>query len=350
MNSKETTQAPIFYSIIGLALLLAWITQAFYSFNFLSTLKPEIAIDKPILASIYTYLINWKLYSFICFIWGISQFHGLHTKNFIKSIFRISLGLIILSALSVFLSPVFFIAIPIILFGVFLNFMTQQKKSSFIIIVAFLIIGTLILSLFNAPEFMNSIPFHHLYSFSFNNNLPIKILQELISASTLLYLFYGFIIITIGFWIGKTRWLYEYPFHYKSLKKLFYYSVALLLLWISLNYFNAYLLISKWKIGELFYIIDGLSINIIIIFLYLFLLIYFENFRWSNIFLKLLGSAGKCWIIKSFVLISYILIQNKLQLNISTTNHILLLITALSISAFLSHFIHKLNLNICCNN
>jgi hypothetical protein len=308
----------MYYSIIGFVVVLAWVMAALIQYKFVSVDAEFFYSQIPFwLSSFYNSFLNAKLFTFICFVFGLRIYIDVETEVKSNS-FLIKIGLLIVLLLGFsWYSSLFLVAIFIALFGILVNYLYKIKPSA----IAHLFLGLMLLLVFLAsfvPNLNLHLPFFiELYFLPAVNLLSGNMGQHFIISTALLQLVYGFIIIVLGFWAGSTRWLVEYHFHYESLKRLFKYSLILVVVWLVLNYFNVYLLITKWKIGEVFYLFDALTINVVVVFMYLFLLIYFENFRWGKYFLKLLEHLGKLWFVNVIVLfaVGYLLSRQAFQLS-----------------------------------
>jgi hypothetical protein len=104
-------------------------------------------------------------------------------------------------------------------------------------------------------------------------------------------------------------------------------SFALIVLWILLTFFGAYQLIMHWKLGQMFYLIDALAVTILLAFVYIFVLIYLENFNWGKIILSGFVLLGKYWYISFLYLaISYNLISHTNLFITPLSNWLLLLL------------------------
>ncbi|MDA3890149.1 MAG: hypothetical protein PF517_00640 [Salinivirgaceae bacterium] len=249
----------IFYSIIGFAAVLAWFItasytiQIFFADSYSGTLWYKV-IDIGFKNSVY-----WKPFSICCFILGL-----------------------------------------------WLNFKFQKQLSNLHLphwiwyswlALLFVLIATISLV---AAETIQSEPFFApLYTFN----------HAITSASITIPVLYGLIITTIGLWAGKNNWLYEYHFHFIELKKLFNYSIMLLVLWHLLKLLGIYTLITHAIIGKTIYMIDALTINVLMVFIYLFVLIYLENFKFGKRVLTVLEYLGRYWYLSAFILVIIIFFQ-----------------------------------------
>jgi len=258
---KKEIQSPLYYSAVGLSFLFVWLSLAYLLAKQNPTFENTI-IDK-ITIYIYRHFISWKAFSMLCFILGLKLYYYVRFKDaLIKYLLIILISSIFL--LSFFVPP----------------------------------------DLLTYPTFKNIIA--HKFDFS-----------GFVNTSNLLTIIFGSIVVLLGYLSGQTNWLKEYHFHYYELKKLFKYSLGLLAIWLVLNFFDAYFLISKWHLGETFLIIDGLVINVLLVYIYLFLLISFENFKLGKTILNLLQRIGKLWILQFLILafVYVLLIQINYNLN-----------------------------------
>ena len=307
----------MYNSIIGFVVVLAWVVSALIQYKFVADAKLLYSQIPLYLSSFYSYFLNGKLFVSICFVFGLHIFIDVETERKPNS-FLIKIGLLVILLLGFSLySSVFLIAIVIALFGILVSNVYKIKPNA-VGHLFFCLMFLLVLLASFSPNLNLRLPFFiELYFLPASNLLSGNMGQHFVISTALLQLVYGFIIIVLGFWAGGTRWLVEYHFHYESLKRLFQLSLILIAVWFVLNYFNVYLLITKWKIGEVFYLFDALTINVVVVFIYLFLLIYFENFRWGKHFLKLLEHLGKLWFVNVLVLIAagYFLSRQAFQLS-----------------------------------
>ena len=341
MTQAVQKQQPMYYSIIGLILLLSWLMVGGFNSQLNLSTYSGFKIADSILKIFYSYFINWKLFTLICFLIGIRVFIHVEIKTSQKSFLIQSTLIILVSLVFAWVSSLFLIVIPIIVFSAIVMFLQQKHTNAIYFLMGFLIVAVLIASIYNNKSLFFYPCFNNLFALQFRLTTISEIKQIFFSPNGLLQLIYGFAIIIVGFWVGKSSWLLEYHFYYNELKKLFKYSLSLFVLWILLNFFEIYLFISKWKIGEIFYILDGLCINIILVFIYLFALIYFENFRWGKIFLKLLESVGKMWLINLIILVSVIFLLKILNLKLSLMISSILSLLVFIILSILSRFFSK---------
>lgn len=243
MIAKKQTP-PIFFCIIGLAVFLAWlllVIQQSKSFN----------LAQPVNALLQTFAKNavyWKPFTIISFVLGIKLY--MHSNKKISHTY--------LSNKHVF------IAISTILF--------------ILVLTAFVSNITII----EAPFLM--------------------LTQENFIAGTALPLLYGLICLVVGIWAGKNKWLSEYHFYYNELKTIFMYSIALYIFWFLLKLFKIYSFITEGIIGQIIYMIDALTINLLLVFIYMFALVFLENYRFGKRLLIIFEWMGRNWYWSAIVL------------------------------------------------
>ncbi len=333
---------PIFYSIIGFMFLLGWLLSAYILWS--GTVFPgEYAsgITK-ILITVYNYFLNGKLYTLLCFILGF-QLYNVCEKNF-RFKFQIigSFVVFIISILVSYFTALSLILIPLILFRLFLIVFIKQHKFSVLHLLILSILLTIALSFFSSGLLFTTPSFIELFKsrLSFSNNSGLMV--NLLAPDNFIFTLYGLVVIIIGFLAGKTKWMMEYPFHYNELKKLFKYSLVLFLLWLLLNFFEVYLYITKWPVGEMFYTLDALSINLIMVFMYLFILISLENYRWGLRILKGLQNTGRNWLLNLSILSFYIVLYELLSIKLALHLSLLIGLLAFFMSALASSIIRKI--------
>lgn len=289
--------------------VLAWVMAAIISFRLVADAKLIDAQIPSYLSSFYSYFLNGKLIASVCFIFGLRIYISFETEENSIPILKLSLLIIVLMGFA-WLSSFFLVAILIVLFGILVRVLHKLKPEAITYLFFSLLLLLVLLAGFSPRLNVHEPFFIDLYFLPASNLLAGNLSQPFNISAAFLHVVYGFIIIVLGFWAGRTRWLVEYHFHFESLKKLFQYSLILFTAWLVLNYFNIYLLITKWKIGEIFYLFDALTITIIMVFMYLFLLMYLENFRWGKHFLKWLEHLGKLWFVNVLVLLAVVYLIN----------------------------------------
>lgn len=236
MNASKTFPS-IYFCILGFAVLLAWVLLGV---QFLETLNFDPAI-KSIINTFTKNALYWKPFTIVCFILGLLLFD--RYKKTLKNLL-------------------------------------PTTKSIFLYIAALILITSIIS--FYSKKTLVELPF-----FLFTNQYFIE--------NALIPLIYGLIVLLIGIWAGRNKWLSEYHFFYNELKVVFKYSAALYVFWFLLKAFNVYTLITDGIIGQIIYMIDALTINLLLVFIYLFGLIFLENYRLGK---KLLGGLewlGRYW-------------------------------------------------------
>ena len=338
MKKEIQKQQPIYYSIIGLIMLMSWLILAYN--NFEVTQQQNLNLTDNFLANLYTHFINWKLYTLICFVFGIQLFTNSELKTVIRS-YLVQYAILLLALLASFISAMFLVIIPLAIFNILVLLIEHKRPNLMPIALVFIGLILALISSFGNIQIIAEPCFSSLFNYSASFNNYSNVFYMLMKPSNMIPLFYGFIIITLGFWVGKTRWLLEYHFYYNELKKLFKYSLALVIIWILLNFFDVYLFITQWKIGKVFYMLDGFSINIIIVFIYLFILVYLENFKFGKMLLKLLESSGKLWIINLVFLIATIYGFSLIQTKFSFLVYIVFSLAGFLLSTIISNFISK---------
>lgn len=252
MNQKKQIPA-VFYSLIGLALLLQWFLL---SFCFIDTLNFDYEKSNHFLritSALLKNAIYWKPYTLFSLLLGI----WIYPKNqFFDTLVE-----------------------------------TSQKT---LLIVSFLLIILVSISLLTGSLIIDK-PFFTSFD-----------------TSIILCLVYGIIVIILGLWIAKHNWLHEYHFHYRELKALFNYSLVLYLIWIIFKLLQVYTYISKGFFGNLMYMVDSLAVNILLVYIYLFVLISLENFRLGKKVLsifKWLGQTRYIYVITLLIIFCYAIIR-----------------------------------------
>lgn len=251
MNASKTLPS-IYYSILGFAVFLAWLLVSLQYFSMLIT-NP---IAKFISLSFAKHALYWKPYTISSFIFGLFLYSKY--KNRLKNLF--------LSNKTIFL----FIGILILIIAS-ISFYTKY---------------TLV-----------ELPFYWHTNQHYIGNALIPFI-------------YGLIVLLIGVWAAKNKWLNEYHFFYDELKVVFKYSLALFVFWFLLKTFKIYSFITNGIIGEIIYMIDALTINLLLVFIYLFGLIFLENYRLGK---KLLGGLewlGRYWYVSAILLTVVLFVIN----------------------------------------
>jgi len=308
---------PLHSAIVGLALLLGWLLAGhIFVLTELST-----PVTNSLFHQAYTLffkqLIYWKLFTLIAFIFGIRAYIYSENESSDRLFYLRSMFLLILAALLSLFSPIALGVVPLLVFGVLL-FRLRKMKSMISWYGMGFLIGLIILTVWyqGLPNF-NSYCFsgfqYHQTATSYNQ-LIIATIQN--NTNQIAWLF-GFLVMIIGYTIGKAKWLLEYHFHYLELRRLFLLSFALILVWGILNYFNFYRFLFNLKIGSVFYLLDTLSIQLLMVFVYLFVLIYFENFKIGLLILRFLAQTGKYWFFNLLLLFLFIFVGTTFHLSIN---------------------------------
>lgn len=300
-------QQKIYYSVSGLTIILAWMVALFIGYSKLHQIS-ELAGGEFITFQFFKYFVNWKLYSFICLILGTraALFRNSETVRSIVS--KATISIIVLIVLS-FINAVTLALIPVLFFYPVLVFVFNKSRLRLgLSIVIFTLLLSLISLYIEANGFL-IIGFSELTATKLDVTNFQSIFTLLIAPNQLFGYTYGIILLSLGFWLGKTKWVIDYHFLYAELKRLFKLSIVLLVLWIGLTQFNIYEYFTNWKIGKIFFILDGLAIQLLTVYCYVFLLIYLENSRIGLQLLKLLALIGKKWYVHSVIILAYMLFQ-----------------------------------------
>lgn len=296
----------IYYAIAGFSLLLGWLVAAAILVINAFPSQDISTIDK-VIGGFYLYLVNWKLYAFVSLIFGIKAALLNENRSFkntaLQSVFYIIL-LVVLSTVN----AITMAYLPVAIAYMALYFYQKQSRLLMSFSVLIFILLTTFFSLFVFENSFLSIAFSDLAQTKMTGVSFENILLLLIKPEQLFGFSFGITLLFIGYWIGKSRWFFEYHFLYNELKKLFKLSLTLLLLWFVLNHLGVYHYISHWKIGKIFFILDGFAVQLICMFMYIFILMYFENSRWGLKLLKLLENAGRGWFYQVIALFGYMLL------------------------------------------
>jgi hypothetical protein len=311
---------PVYQSIIGLILLLtSFILWIFYQQSIDSD-ESTFAASNLFLNYIFRQFISFKAFTLASFLFGLHTFFCATNKVLPKYKFQRSILPLIVVSLAGLFQPVFLGALPLLFMVVLLSYTRPLHSVQLVTVTA----SSLILALFTAafwgiPELQKGA----FYTLLFIQN-PLQLINDdgflFFNPEHLFNWFYGFSLLFLGYSAGKTKVLLHYPFYYTELKRMFKLSIALIVLWVVLTFFGAYQLIMHWKLGQLFYLIDALAVTVLLTFVYVFALIYLENFNWGQKILAGFVLLGKYW----YVSLLYLSITYKLL------RHSTLFITPLS--------------------
>lgn len=318
---------PVYQSIIGLILILSsFILWIFYRQSMDSD-ESSFAASNLLLKYIFRQFISFKAFTLASFLFGLHAFFCASNKVLPKYKFQRSILPLIVVTLAGLFQPVFLGTLPLLLMVVLLSYTKPLHSVQLFTLAA----TSLLLALFTAgfwgiPELQKGV----FYTLASIQN-PIQMLSDgrtlLVNPEHLFNWFYGFSLMFLGYSAGKAKVLLHYPFYYTELKRMFKLSIALILLWILLTFLGAYQLIMHWKLGQLFYLIDALAVTILLTFVYVFALIFLENFNWGK---KILGGfvlLGKYWYVSLLYLaITYKLLSQTNLFNTTLSNWLLLLL------------------------
>lgn len=300
MNSliSKTKKQPIFYALVGLALFIAVFEANYYFLYFHSSQENSGKFQQFILE----HLVFWKLYTLVCFVTGLgSYFNTVQLKTSPETFIFQILSIILVSLFS-FLNSLIAGFIPIVLIFVLLIQFKSISSVQILTLISLSIGFALLISILSGiPEF--KLP--ALYYFN-TNPFPANIKEFVYlfkNPQNIITWLYGFSVLFFGYWVGKSQWLVNYHFYYNELKRLFKISFGLFILWLVLNAFDAYSIIIHWRVGQVFYLLDAFAANIIVLYLFVFFLIYLENYRWGKYLLYYLELAGRFWISNTMLLI-----------------------------------------------
>ncbi|MBI9069874.1 MAG: hypothetical protein JEZ09_21455 [Salinivirgaceae bacterium] len=296
----------IYYSIGGLTIFFGWLVASAIAINGQASIELNNPASKTFFLGFYNYLINWKLFSFICLIMGAKAALLLDNKDFSQIIIH-SLSYAIIAIALAFANAATLSILPLAIFYPILFWYRNRSQLYIPITITLFVFLAVFFSLFTDSNNFLDVCFYELSTTQLTLNNFYQTFSILITPNQLFGFSYGISILFIGYWLGKTKWFNEYHFLYKELKHLFKLSLGLLILWTCLNYFNVYHYISQWKIGKVFFMLDGYIVQILTMYIYVFLLIYFENFKWGLTILRNLENTGKSWILQLISMVSFIL-------------------------------------------
>jgi hypothetical protein len=318
---------PVYQSIIGLILMLtSFILWIFYRQSIDSD-ESLFATSNLFLDYIFRQFISFKAFTLASFLFGLHAYFCATNKVLPKYKFQRSILPLFLVALAGIFQPVFLGALPLLFMVVLLSYTSPLHSVQLVTLAA----TSLLLALFTAafwgiPELQKGA----FYSLASIQN-PIHLINDgarlFFNPEHLFNWFYGFSILFLGYSAGKAKVLLHYPFYYTELKRMFKLSIALIILWVLLTFFGAYQLIMQWKLGQLFYLIDALAVTILLAFVYVFALIYLENFNWAKKILAGFVVLGKHWYISLLYLaITYKLLSHTNMFTAPLSNWLLLLL------------------------
>jgi hypothetical protein len=305
---------PIHSAMIGLALLLGWFMAGYLFSKPIEQLPASSFSVEHLYPIFFEQFIFWKLYTLIAFIFGIRAY--IYTEqHFTDRIFYIKSGIWFLVA--VMLSFIHFMAlslIPLFIFGGLLFRIRKINPSFYLILIGIFMLLIMGLSIFMSVPDSHSSCFSGFFIEKSNEPIALKIFDQLKSGSNLIAWLFGFIVMVIGYSVGKTKWLLDYHNHYIELRRLFFISLGLVLTWGILHYLNYYTFLKSFRVGSFFYLFDALSVHLLIVYMYLFILVYLENFRIGIMLLRFFAKIGKLWLLNLLILFGFIFIGNYYQL------------------------------------
>jgi len=119
--------------------------------------------------------------------------------------------------------------------------------------------------------------------------------QAILMALSVCILFCGgFIFMLVAV---EKNWIYDYPFYYPLIKYWFKVGLTILTFWLLLHQFHIYQKLLNTKIGQVIYLVDYLSIELVLAELVLCILVFFEDFSWGKIILSFFENLSRYWII-----------------------------------------------------
>jgi hypothetical protein len=297
---NKNTKQPLFYSLLGFGILFSSVLFVFQG-NYIANSNPFLFSKMPAIDFFIRHFTFWKIYTLSAFMLGLSSFYNKSRKiNNLIAVLTLLLPLLTVLVLALF-NSLFFALIPLILLHYCMLFFKEIGSVQIILISSLSIFLALItVSFFGVPDLHQAAFFATIKPFAgFNSENQIAF--NYLNPDFVFTWFYGFSILFLGYWIGKKQWFLNYPFFYNELKTLFKLCVGLLILWLTLNFFDAYQLITKWRAGQIFYLADAMAVQLISVYIFIFILIYLENFILGKKILSMLGLIGKNWPINIIV-------------------------------------------------
>jgi len=302
MNIHQQQHQPMHSSMVSLALILGWL---FAGYLFIGEDILKVPTQEPYWfteINFYNLFIDWKLFTLIAFIFGIRAYifseTGRHPRFFY---FRSLIWAVTAVVLSV-INCMSLVIIPLLIFGGILFLLRNANRWAPFFFMLLLLMGLLAVGWIGGiPNFgmqcFTEFTTQQLLQISFSELLgqfghPVNIITWM----------YGGLVMIIGYLVGKGKWLIEYHFRYQELKRLFLLSALLFVLWVILNHYKVYQTLYNWKGGELFYLLDAIAVQLLTLFMYLFILIYLENFRWGLFIIRSFTKIGKLWLFNLFAI------------------------------------------------
>ncbi|PKP08227.1 MAG: hypothetical protein CVU09_16615 [Bacteroidetes bacterium HGW-Bacteroidetes-4] len=318
---------PVYQSLIGLILFLtSFILWGFYRQSMDSDAS-AFAASGLLPKYLFRQFISFKAFTLASFVFGLHAFFCATNNAGPKyKLMRSILPLIVVTLAGLF-QPVFWGVLPILFMGVLFSYIRPvHSVQLFTLAATSLLIALFTAGIWGIPELQKG---------AFYALAPMqKPIQLFISRGHLFFIpehffnwFYGFSLLFLGYSAGNAKVLLHYPFFYTNLKRLFKISIALIVLWVLLTFLGAYQLIMHWRLGQMFYLIDAIAVTILLAFVYVFILIYLENFNWGKIILSGFVLLGKHWYISFLYLaITYKLIRHTNLFITPLSNWLLLLL------------------------
>ncbi len=297
-QTQITEKQPLYFAIIGFSFILALLLLG----HLFIIDKTEGVIKNGLFTHgqfIFKHFVYWKVYTLLAIIFGLSSFYKLApnklplTKHW----------------LILFIVPCFFWLIPfsvcilplLLLHLLLTNVKVLTTIQIFVIGFISVVLAIAVIVFFGKPD-MELPAFYSVFMVSKSIDSISALKMELVHPNHFFNWFYGFSVIMFGYWIGKSKWLINYHFYYNELKRLFKLCLVLILLWLVLNFFHAYELIIHWKMGQVFYMLDAMAMNIVVIYMIVFGLVFLENYRLGKQLLKLFILIGRYWYVNVLII------------------------------------------------
>ncbi len=335
---------PVYQALIGLILILtSFILWNFYRQNMD---YPASALSNLFPKYLFRQFVSFKAFTLASFVFGLHAFFCATNNIFSKYKFMRSILPLFVLTLSGLFQPVFWGVLPLLLVGVLLSYIRLLHSVQLFTLAA----TSLLLALFTAgfwgiPELQKG-AFYALASMQKPILLSITDVRLFFNPDHLFNWFYGISLLFLGYSVGKAKVLLHYPFFYTELKRMFKLSIALIVLWVLLTFFGAYQLIMHWRFGQIFYLIDALAVTILLAFVYIFVLIYLENFNWGKIILSGFVLLGKYWYVSLLYLsITYKLLSHTNMFITQLSNWLLLCLQPF-LMLLLSHLTQRVIYNL----
>ncbi len=317
MNLHQQQHQPMHASMVSLALILGWL---FAGYLFIGEGVKLIPMQEPYWfteVNFYNLFIDWKLFTIIAFIFGIRAYIFSETGRHPRFFYFRSLIWAVTALILSIINCMSLVIIPLLFFGALLFFLRNTTRWIPYFFMLLLLIGLLLTSWFGGIPNFGMQCFTELTSYQLLSIGFPEMIKQLTNPSNIITWLYGCLVMILGYLVGKGKWLIEYHFRYPELKRLFILSAILFVLWAVLNHYKIYQMLYSWKGGELFYLLDAVAVQLLTLFMYLFILIYLENFRWGLFIIRLFTKIGKLWLFNLFAIFGSVGLFSLLQVNIS---------------------------------